>query len=168
MPLEKQIQNLFNSKNITKLKLDNGKTLEDTLKSEARRLIKILKEEIQERVYNQPESQWYQRTGDLLNSVDETVVIDPKTNTITIGFIDEKAWHDSAITKYRDSGYTFKGYIPLLVNEGFHTLDTSGERWVKSSNWYEGVGFLESAVRRFQQDAVPGITIELIKPDVWS
>lgn len=151
VPLEDQLKKLLKTKGISGLKLSSGETAESLLKSEAKKLLDILEEEI-EKLYSRPEG-WYQRSGDLRNSLDKSLIIDPKTNTITIGFISELAWHNSWITKTYNPNYSKQAYVPQAVREGYEVFN--------SGLYVKGIDFVQNAVDRFNQIKRDGITVNI-------
>lgn len=152
VPLEVQLKKLLKSKGISTLKSSNGETAESILKSEAQKLIDILEEEI-EKLYSRPMG-WYKRSGDLRDSIDKSLIIDSKTNTITIGFLSDRAWHDSWITKINpDNNYSKQAYVPQGIREGYEVFN--------SGHHIEGIDFIQNAVDRFNSIKRNGITVKI-------
>ena len=155
IPLKDQLKAFAKSKGATtSATFENGKTVEEVLKEQARLFVKILKEEISSLIYGRPESDWYDRSYDLLNSIDENLIIDPKTNTVKIGFIPDKAWHDSWFTKKGRKGYSRKAYVPMAVIEGYRVFGNDNAV-------IDGVDFMQAAVDRFEKEKERGVTIEV-------
>jgi hypothetical protein len=158
IPLDKQIANLMkkHSNNKSNLKIGKNETIESLLEKQAKRLIQIMKEELQTAIYSNPESRWYKRSGDLMNSIDENIKVDKKTNTIRIGFLEDRAWHDSWITKTSDPSYNKRAFVPQGVIEGYEVFN-SGYK-------IEGVDWIGNAVERFNKEKRNGITVKINRP----
>lgn len=140
---------------VRKLRLPNGRTIEQQMKYEAKRFLKILQEEIDE-WYRSYSPKMYQRTYDMKTSiyVEDFVDIDSSGTQLTVRIkqtdeaIHESLWGGGEVNAL------------LLMNNGYHV---SGG-WHKDIPYFgyrEGGHFLESAVERFNQDNYFGIEINI-------
>ena len=147
--LEKQLKNMLKGGN-SSLNLSKNGTFNSVLKAAAEKLLDILEEEI-EKVYSRTSGKypWYDRSNDFRNSLDKSLVVDPKTNTITIGFIPGLAWHDSWLTKIGGSGD--QAYVPQAIREGYEIFNTGV--------YVEGMDFVQNAIDRFNAIKRDGITV---------
>lgn len=154
IPLETQLKKLLKDPAaVRELKTESGKTAEEILISEARRLRKIIESEMLQSLPKY-ESSWYDRTGNFLRSLDDAVKIDRATNTIEINFDDDLAYHDSWITK-QNPNYKRPGFVPLLMNEGFRILH--------SSKRFEPAHFIEEAISEFNREKPDWINVKVTK-----
>lgn len=140
---------------IRKLQLPNGRTIEQQMKYEAKRFLKILQEEIDE-WYRSYSPKVYSRTYGMRNSIyaEDLVDIDSSGTQLTIRVkytdeaIHESLWGGSEVDTL------------LLMNNGYQVK--SG--WHKNIPYFgyrEGGHFLEKAVERFNQDNYFGIEINI-------
>lgn len=142
-----------------KLKLKNGKTIEQQLKFEAQRFTNILQMHIDD-WYNSYSPAMYQRTYAMRNSIfaDDMVSIDTSSGNlkVTVKYTDE-VFHDSLFGDgsvnalyLMDSGYQ--------VKNGWH-------KDILYFGYRSGGGFLQKAVDEFNQENYFGVSVELIYPD---
>lgn len=140
---------------IRKLKLPNGRTIENQMKYEARRFMKILQSEIN-RWYNSYSPTEYQRTYGMRNSIyaEDYVAIDVSGTQLTVKIKhDEQAMHKSL---WGDGEVN----TLLLMNNGYQV--SSG--WHKNIPYFgyrEGGHFLENAIEIFNRDNYLGIKINI-------
>lgn len=140
---------------IRKLRLSNGKTLEQQMKYEAKRFLKILQEEIDD-WYDSYSPVVYQRTYTMRNSIDveDYVDIDFSDMQITVNIKQTSAaMHKSLWGNGSVNALT-------LMNEGYHVK--SG--WFKDIPYFgyrEGGHFIEKAIKRFEQDNYFNIKIQI-------
>lgn len=139
---------------IRKLQLHNGRTIEQQMKYEAKRFLKILQEEIDE-WYRSYSPTVYSRSYGMKNSIyaEDLVNIDSSGTqlTIKIKYTDE-AMHESLWGGSVDT--------LLLMNNGYQVKNG----WHKDIPYFgfrEGGYFLEKAVERFNQDNQFGIEINI-------
>lgn len=136
-----------------KLKLNNGRTVEQQLRYEANRFLQILQEEIDE-WYDSYNPFVYERTGWMRKSIYANDYVDVSVSgthlSVQIKYSD-KAMHDSLW----GGG---KVNTLLLMNNGYQV--SSG--WHKNIPYFgyrEGGHFLESTVERFNKDNYFGVQI---------
>ena len=140
---------------VRKLRLPNGRTIEQQMKYEAKRFLKILQEEIDE-WYRSYSPKMYQRTYDMKTSIyaEDFVDIDSSGTQLTVRIKQtDEAMHESLWGGGEVNAL-------LLMNNGYHV---SGG-WHKDIPYFgyrEGGHFLESAVERFNQDNYFGIEINI-------
>lgn len=131
---------------IKKLQLPNGRTLEQQMKYEAKRFLKILQEEIDD-WYMSYSPVVYQRTYAMMDSIyaEDYVDIDTSGTQLTVRLkqtdaaMHQSLWGDGEVNAL------------LLMNEGYQV--TSG--WHKDIPYFgyrPGGHFLERAVERFEQE----------------
>lgn len=140
---------------IRKLRLHNGRTVEQQMKYEANRFLKILQEEIDD-WYNLYSPTVYSRTYGMQNSIyaEDLVDIDSSGTqlTVKIKYTDE-AMHESLW-----GGGTVDTL--LLMNNGYQVKNG----WHKDIPYFgyrEGGHFLEKAVERFNQENYFGIKVNI-------
>lgn len=139
---------------ITKLKLNNGRTIKQQLVYEARRFMNILQEEL-ELWYHSYSPTEYERTFKMQNCIyaDDYVSVDIDTNKLSIYIrFNDNAYHKSLWGNEEVNTL-------LLMNNGFETK--SG--WHKDIPYFgyrEGGHFLEKAIKRFNDSNNFGITVE--------
>lgn len=131
---------------IRKLELPNGRTVEQQMKYEAKRFLKILQEEIDEWYRSYSPSQ-YDRTYDMRNSVYAEDFVDINSSgtqlTIRIKYTD-KAMHPSL---WGDGDTD----TLLLMNNGYN-VENGWHKDIPYFGYREGGHFLESAVERFNRE----------------
>lgn len=140
---------------IRKLRLPNGRTIEQQMKYEAKRFMKILQEEI-DIWYRSYSPSIYQRTYAMRDSIyaEDYVEIDSSGTqlTVKIKYTDE-AMHDSL---WGDG----KINTLLLMNNGYQ-VQSGWHKNIENFGYREGGHFLERAVERFNRDNSFGIEINI-------
>lgn len=137
-----------------KLILSNGRTIEQQMKNEAKRFVKILQEEI-DRWYASYEPSIYNRSYEMENSIyaENFVDINVNGNTLEIKVkYTDKAYHQSLWGGEVDT--------LLLMNNGYEV----SKGWHKNIPYFgyrDGGHFLESAVERYNNDNDLGVTIQI-------
>ena len=139
---------------IKKIRLKNGRTVEEQMQYEAKRFLSILQEEIDE-WYRQYTPSVYQRTGNMRNSVyvDDVVDVDVSGTQLIV----RVKYNDGAIHQSlwgQDDADTL-----MLMNNGYQV--SSG--WHKDIPYFgfrQGGHFLERAVERFNRESSFGIKVK--------
>lgn len=139
---------------ITKLRLDNGKTIVQQMECEARRFMDILQEEINI-WYKSYTPVKYERTWKMQHSVyvDDYVLVDFDMSklTISIRFTDD-AFHKSL---WKDSEVN----VLLLMDNGFK-VNSGWHQNIPYFGYRKGGYFLERTMARFNKENKFGITVE--------
>lgn len=140
---------------ITKLRLSNGRTVEQQLRYEAKRFVWILQDEIDKwyRSYSPVE---YQRTYHMQNCIyaEDYIEVDLNTNklSIQIRFTDDafhkSLWEDREVNTL------------LLMNDGYRVSD-GWHKEIPNFGYREGGHFFEKAVARFNRENIFGVSIEV-------
>ena len=156
--LQEQLKRLLEDKErVRKLKFSDGKTVERYLLDAAEALKAYIAEEINSAVYGRKESGWYRRSGDFERALDDFLKIDPDTNTITIGFDSDAAWHDSWITKTRDPSYDKQAYVPMAILTGYRIFPREGVE----VPFVPGINYIQDAIDKFKKSGKwKGITVD--------
>lgn len=139
---------------IRKLRLKNGRTVEQQMKYEAQRFMKILQEEI-DKWYHSYSPTMYQRTYAMKDSIyaEDIVDIDSSGTQLTIKIkYSELAMHQSL---WGDDVNAL-----LLMNNGYQ-ISSGWHKDIPNFGYREGGRFLESAVERFNRDNYFGIEINI-------
>lgn len=138
------------------MKLDNNKSIEQTLKDEARRFLKILQEEIN-RFYASYDPTLYQRTFKSARSifVDDFVRVDYSTNSMSIKIkFNENAFHDSLFSNDTVN-------VLYLLNDGYKVQKDTWFKDIEYFGYRSGYHFFENAIERFNKKNPLGIDIKL-------
>lgn len=138
---------------IRKLRLPNGRTVEQQMKYEAKRFLKILQEEI-DSWYASYSPEIYHRSYDMRNSIyaEDIVDIDSSGTQLTIKI----KYTDDAIHQSLWGGDEVDTL--LLMNDGYQ-VKSGWHRNIENFGYREGGHFLERAVERFNKDNYLGIEI---------
>lgn len=139
---------------ISKVRLNNGMTIEEMLKSEADRFLKILQEEISE-WYTLYRPQVYNRTFNTLKSIYAEDIVDVSSSGTNLE------------VRIKYTGLAFHNSIfggedantLLLMNCGY-AVKSGWHKNIPNFGFRAGGNFLEKAVERFQKDNIFGITIK--------
>lgn len=153
--LENQLKNL----DISKIKMSNGKTVGQNLKSEAKRLMNCIQKRIDE-YYDSYSPSVYQRTNNFRQSMFLaedilTVHVNRNTLSISIKFNENLAYHTTLW------GAKQQVYVPLLINDGWCWKNYKGaEDHFKK---YSGFHFIEKGIADFNQNNIFNLKIRLSK-----
>lgn len=144
---------------VSNVKMSNGKTIEQNLKSEAKRLLDCIQKRIDE-YYSSYKPKYYDRTFDFLNSMfiaEDILNIIVKDNTmaVSIKFDESLAYHTSLFGGN-------KVYIPLLINDGW-CWDGWENREEDHFHKYNGFHFLEKGIADFNKNNTFKLKIILSK-----
>ena len=153
--LERQLKGL----DISKMKMSNGKTLEQNLKSEAKRLMNCIQKRIDE-YYNSYSPNFYKRTYRFKRSIflaEDILTVHVKNNTISISikFNESLAYHPTLW------GAKSQVYVPLLINDGWCWNGYNGEE--DHFKKYSGFHFIEKGIADFNQNNKFNLKIKLSK-----
>lgn len=141
---------------IRKLRLNNGKTIEQMLKSEAKRFLKILQQEI-DNWYKSYSPTFYKRTYNMRHSlyVEDYVAVsvDARKLTININYTDDAL----------STGYWGQGPVNTLqlMNDGYSVHKNVWFRDIEHFGYVNGAKFFERAIERFNIDNQLGIVIDI-------
>ena len=140
---------------IRKLRLSNGRTIEQQMKYEAKRFLKILQEEIDE-WYFLYSPKIYSRSYGMKNSIYAEDIVDVDSSgtqlTIKVKYTNEamhnSLWEDEEIDTL------------LLMNEGYQ-VKNGWHKNIENFGYRKGGHFLERAVERFNNDNLFGIKVNI-------
>lgn len=138
-----------------KLKLNNGKTIEQQLKSEAQRFVDILQEEINI-WYNSYSPQIYQRTYSMRNSIraEDLVRVSVSGDNLLIKIIyDDTAFH-------RSLWDTSEINSILLMNNGYQ-VSQGWHKNIENFGYRDGGHFLEKTIYRFNKENYLGLKLHI-------
>ena len=146
--LEQQLRELLKDKvKMGGFVLGGGETAESYLARAAEALKGYISYEINTSVYGRT-SKWYARSFDFSRALNDFIKVDPSSMTVTIGFDDDLAWHDSWFTKRRkDSGHEKQAYVPMAVVTGYRVFPRRGRRG--DAPFVEGINYIQNAIDRF-------------------
>ena len=151
--LQSQLKKLLSDPaKVRKLKSADGRNVEEILESQAKRLRSLILDEMQKAML--PEENWYKRTGAFMRSLDDNLKIDTATNTISIGFLPELAYHESYFSRL-DPTYHNPQFVPGALEEGFRLL--------YSQRRYTAKRFMEKAISRYCDSKPAWIKVRLTK-----
>lgn len=143
-----------------KLKLKNGKTVEQQLKIEAQRFKNILQKNIDE-WYSSYSPTVYQRTYKMRNSIyaDDIVSIDTSSGTlkIVIKYTDE-VFNDSL---FGDGSIN----TLYLMNSGY-AVENGWHKDIPYFGFRKGGSFLQKSVQEFNQNNYFGVMVDIVYPDM--
>lgn len=138
-----------------KLKLNNGKTIEQQLKSEAQRFIDILQEEIDD-WYNLYSPKMYHRTRDMRNSIYAEDIVDVSISGTQLNIS----------VKYSNSAYhkslwgDDEADTLMLMNSGYQ-VSKGWHKNIENFGYREGGHFLEKAIYRFNKENYLGLKLHI-------
>lgn len=141
--------------NIKKLRLNNGKTVEQVFRAEVRRFKAILQDEIN-KWYSSYNPSYYERTKWFKSAINHAdfidVLVDNDKLTAAVSFDNNKIESD---------GYWGEGTVNLLeiLNYGYQVKKPVWFKNVYRFGFYEGGHFIESAIKRFNKQNKLGIKI---------
>lgn len=140
------------------IRLNNGKSIPEMLKSEAIRFVRILQEEV-DYWYERYEPKIYNRTYSMRNglTVSDYVTVTPNNSKFTIDI------------HFNDNAYS-RGFFDqeevntlLLLNDGYTVQKNVWFKDIPNFGYRKGGHFIESAIARFNKDNALGIEITLYK-----
>lgn len=145
-------------------KMENGRTIEQTMRQEAERLKNMIRRNINNYLTDPANfPKVYDRTDQWMESL-EQVPIKIETNgrlvTVTIGFNATMAWHDSII---HPSDQSQQGYVPWLMEQGWHSkkLEAYLHKEVYRFTRFDGIHYVKKAVEQFQASNPYKLIIEV-------
>ena len=155
MPKERMVRCGLIDFDIRKLRLPNGRTLEQQMKYEAKRFLKILQEEIDE-WYSSYSPKMYSRSYGMRDSIYAEDIVDVDSSgtqlTIKIKYTDaaihSSLWGDDEIDTL------------LLMNKGYQ-VKRGWHKNIGNFGYRKGGHFLERAVERFNNDNLFGIKVNI-------
>lgn len=136
------ISSLLSKLNVGKLKMGNGRTVEQNLRYEATRLLKCIQDEI-DNYYDSYKPSQYTRNDRFKEALyaEEFLNIDVVRNTMYINL------HFNPDLSYHDSFSGEEVYVPLLINDGWcHSGYTGVEDHFHK---YSGFHFLEKGIDKW-------------------
>lgn len=140
--LEEQLGKILKNKNVGRiLKYDDGKSINDVLRQESRRLKDFIAKYIQ-LYYVSYYPSVYDRTEEMLASL--CVEPQPKDMSIHIYF-DDRAYHPSA---FPNSMYL--RFVPTLMDSGWAWKNQNPS--IYRFTYFEGEHFIEKAIMEFKKD----------------
>lgn len=159
----RQLKNL----DIGKLKMKNGKTLENNLKTEAKRLKRCIQNRLDEYLRDNPPS-IYRRTGGFENSltVDDFLSVSSSGMGLQISlFFDKGANHMSGdgIEVWNGTGEEVN--TAYLLNYGYEVKKDVWFKSIENFGYREGGYFVEKGIEDFNKQNTLGIKIEICKPN---
>lgn len=140
------------------IRLSNGKTIPEMLKSEADRFVRILQEEV-DLWYSTYQPKVYDRSFAMRDSLSVSDYITVKANNRKFSI--DIHFNDNAFS----TGYWNRGTINklLLMNDGYSVQKDTWFKDIPNFGYRKGGRFIESAIARFNIDNSLGITIRLCK-----
>jgi len=143
--------------NVMQLKMSNGMTYEEVLKSETKRLKKCIIDELQN-YYNTYDPVYLQyRTENLLDALelDDNVRISGVGNTLSVylNFNHDMSYNPSILGG--DEGYT-----PYLLNYGWK-WENQPSTPIYRFSYFDGIHFLENARKKFEEQNPYGIKVNI-------
>lgn len=162
MSLENQLKGL----DITKLKMTNGKTVEQNLRAEAKRLRSCIQKRLNE--YMDSYEPKYIRTGGLENSlnIDDYITIKPSPLSLEIFlYFDQNANHKSGdgILGWDGTGETVN--TAWLLNFGYTVKKDVWFKNIENFGYRQGGHFIEHGIDDFNKSNKMGIKITPIYPN---
>ena len=155
------IANQLKSIDIKKLKMSNGKTLEQNLYTEAQRLKDCIQNRLDIYLASNPPAM-YERTDGLENSlkVDDFLSIKVVGNTIQINvFFNEGAIHQSGDGINGWNGNGDKVNVAYLLNYGYKVKKDVWFKDIENFGYREGGHFVEDGIDDFNVTNTLGIKI---------
>ena len=155
------IANQLKSIDIKKLKMSNGKTLEQNLYTEAQRLKDCIQNRLDIYLASNPPAM-YERTDGLENSlkVDDFLSIKVVGNTIQINvFFNEGAIHQSGDGINGWNGNVDKVNVAYLLNYGYKVKKDVWFKDIENFGYREGGHFVEDGIDDFNVTNTLGIKI---------
>lgn len=163
MSLEKQLMGL----DITKLKMTNGKTVEQNLRAEAKRLKSCIQKRLDEYM-DRHKPEMYIRTGGLEDSLKIDDYITIKTSPLSLEIFlhfDENANHRSGDGILGWSGTGERVNTALLLNFGYTVKKGVWFKNIENFGYRQGGHFIEQGIEDFNKTNKMGIKVKAVYPD---
>lgn len=140
--IKEQLQNL----DILQLKLKNGKSVDEELKRHARILAECIQLSLKENVYDAYRPKYYDRTYDLLNSIQFEVTPEWDLDGDKVGlkikiYFDERSRHLGIFGNESD--------VEVLLNEGWQTNGSFSN--VPYFGFRQGTHFIEIGIEKYRK-----------------
>lgn len=151
----------FLKKKINKETKINNMTTKGMLEEEAKKLKQLIQKYIKQ-YYRNYQPVVYRRTYDLLNSLKiEPVKIQGEIISIKLYF-DESAYKPSVVFNSKTGSFDEEGFTPILIDVGWH-WNKSYKKRIPYFTDFEGIHFVEKAIKEYSKDGISGIKIKVIK-----
>lgn len=151
--LKQQLKNL----DVKKLKLSNGKSVEDELKRHARILADCIMDEL-DQIYDSYEPKIYHRSYDLYNAldVDKTVKVDVSASgaKLSIGI----SFDDGVLHESFDGGMV---NVAWLINDGFQTHGRFAN--VPMLGYRSATNYIEHGIEKYKNSVSNPFPVKLTK-----
>lgn len=155
---------------LKKLKMSNGKALEETMAKEAQRLYECIQYHI-DKYYQSYEPRVYERTGGYQRALYAEDIADIRivgnTLQIGVGFDYEKSMHPNFTgISWDDNWFPIEDrhetFVPMLMEMGWVSdgLASMIGRHIHRLTYFEGIGAVEEGIRDFNKTNKLGIKID--------
>lgn len=153
------LENLLKQVNVGKLKMSNGMTYEQMLKSEMNRFWGILENNFQIAYYSYT-PKVYKRTGQILNSFlpRDEIELNMINKTIQMRLIVmDNAWHDSMFDDWEGANIIYLLNYGYNVSSGYH-------KNIENFGYREGYHFIEQSIAEFESSSKYGVKVNYKPP----
>ena len=153
-----RIENFLKNVNVGKMKVSNGITYEQMMKSEMTRLWGILENNFEIAYYSYT-PKVYKRTGQILNSFfpKDGIKINAINKTIEMKLlVTENSWHDSMFEGWNGADIIFLYNYGYQTNGDFSDIEYFGYR--------KPTYFIEQSIEEFESTSKYGVKVRYIPP----